>query len=59
MLGTDELFDYLEKYDLELDSRYDNILHSEARKPWHRYVTADNRHIANDEVIDFIDRLLK
>ena len=58
-MGTDELFDYLEKYDLELDARYDNLLHSESKKPWHRFVIADNRHIANDEVIDLIDRLLR
>ena len=26
VLGTDELFIYLEKYDIELDSQYDDIL---------------------------------
>ena len=26
VLGTDELFQYLEKYDIELDAQYDDIL---------------------------------
>lgn len=26
MLGTDELYEYLEKYDIELDAQYDEIL---------------------------------
>jgi casein kinase II subunit alpha len=26
VLGTDELFEYLEKYDIELDSQYDDLL---------------------------------
>ena len=26
VLGTDELFQYLEKYDIELDAQYDEIL---------------------------------
>ena len=33
MLGTDELFDYLDKYNLELDPHFDGIL-GRSGFPW-------------------------
>lgn len=59
VLGTDELFDYLRKYDLTLDPQYDKILGNYARKPWKRFITQDNKHLVSDDAIDFLDRLLR
>jgi casein kinase II subunit alpha len=59
VLGTDELYTYLEKYSLRLDSQYDKILGTYARKPWQRFVNSENKHLVSDEAIDFVDKLLR
>jgi len=59
VLGTDELFAYLEKYDLELDPHFDGILGRHSRKPWSRFVTPDNKHLVSPEALDFLDGLLR
>jgi casein kinase II subunit alpha len=58
VLGTDGLFAYLDKYHLELDPHFDDILGRHARKAWSKFVTADNQHLISAEVIDLIDRML-
>lgn len=59
VLGTNELFDYLDKYALELDPHFDGLLGRHARRPWHKFVTADNQHLVTPEAIDFLDKLLR
>ncbi|KAI9025687.1 kinase-like domain-containing protein [Hyaloraphidium curvatum] len=59
VLGTDELFAYLEKYDIELDPHFDEILGRYPRKPWNRFVNAENTRYITPEAIDFLDRLLR
>lgn len=59
VLGTEELLEYLRKYDLTLDSQYDKILGSYPRKPWKRFINADNQHLVTPEAIDYIDRILR
>jgi len=59
VLGTDDLFAYLRKYELELDSHFDNILGRHPKKPWSKFVNADNAHLATPEALDFVDKLLK
>ena len=59
VLGTDELFAYLDLYDLELDPHFDGILGSHPRKPWKKFVTKENAHLVTDEAIDFLDKCLQ
>ena len=59
VLGTDELYAYLEKYDIELDSNYDDILGRYPRKPWSRFITSENQRYISNEAIDFLDKLLR
>ncbi|TFJ86085.1 hypothetical protein NSK_002905 [Nannochloropsis salina CCMP1776] len=59
VLGTDDLFAYLEKYDLELDPQFDGILGRHSKKPWQKFVTPENRALVSDEAIDFIGQLLR
>lgn len=58
VLGTDGLFAYLDKYTLELDPHFDDVLGRHSRKAWAKFVTSENHHLANSEAIDLIDRLL-
>lgn len=59
VLGTDELFEYLDKYDIELDPQYDEILKRFPRKPWPSFVNAENAKFVSKEAIDFLDKLLR
>lgn len=59
VLGTDDLFDYLDKYDLELDPNVESIMSSYSKKPWNRFVTPDNVHLASEDAMKFLDGLLQ
>lgn len=59
VLGTDELFEYLDRYDIELDAQYDDILSRFPKKPWQSFVNADNQRFVTPEAIDFLDKLLR
>jgi len=59
VLGTEELFDYLDKYNLELDPHFDSILGRHTRKPWTKFIVTDNQHLVSPEALDFLDKLLR
>ncbi|MED6134415.1 Casein kinase II subunit alpha [Stylosanthes scabra] len=59
VLGTDELNAYLDKYLLELDPQLDALVGRHSRKPWSKFVNADNQHLVSPEAIDFLDKLLQ
>jgi len=59
VLGTDELFDYLDKYNLELDPHFDGILGRHTRKPWSKFLNQDNQHLVSPEAVDLLDKLLR
>ncbi|KAI8917990.1 kinase-like domain-containing protein [Entophlyctis helioformis] len=59
VLGTDDLFVYLERYDIELDEHFDEILGRYPRKPWESFVNAENRRYIFPEALDLLDKLLR
>nr|POE49578.1 casein kinase ii subunit alpha [Quercus suber]POF20074.1 casein kinase ii subunit alpha [Quercus suber] len=59
VLGTEDLFDYLDKYDIELDAQYDDILGRFPKKSWHAFVNSDNQRFVSNDAIDFLDKLLR
>jgi len=58
VLGTDGLFDYLDKYNLQLDPHFDDVLGKHSRKAWSKFLTSENQHLVSSEVMDLIDRML-
>eukprot|EP00904_Undaria_pinnatifida_P011305 jgi/Undpi1/7304/HiC_scaffold_22.g09777.m1 len=54
ILGTDELFNYLDKYDLELDPHFDGIMGRHSNRPWQRFVNVENQHLVSEEAISFV-----
>jgi len=58
-LGTDDLFKYLNKYEIELDPRFNDILGTHTRKEWQVYIKKDNQHLVSNEALDFLDKLLR
>ena len=59
VLGTEDLFDYLDKYDIELDAQYDDILGRFPKKSWHAFVNSDNQRFVSNDALDFLDKLLR
>ena len=59
VLGTDDLFEYLDKYDIELDAQYDDILGRFPKKNWHGFINAENQRFVSNDAIDFLDKLLR
>uniref|UniRef100_A0A0K0DCJ8 non-specific serine/threonine protein kinase n=1 Tax=Angiostrongylus cantonensis TaxID=6313 RepID=A0A0K0DCJ8_ANGCA len=59
VLGTEELHEYVEKYHIELDPRFNDILGRHSRKRWERFIHAENQHLVTPEAIDFLDKLLR
>ncbi|XP_048461967.1 casein kinase II subunit alpha' [Rhincodon typus] len=59
VLGTDELFDYLKKYHIELDPRFNDTLGQHSRKRWEQFIHSENRHLVSPEALDLLDKLLR
>lgn len=59
VLGTDDLFAYLDQYDLELDPHFDGLIGRQAKKPWTKFINADNQALVSAEAIDFVAKLLR
>ena len=59
VLGTEDLFDYLDRYDIELDPQYDDILGRFPKKSWHSFISAENQRFVSNDAIDFLDKLLR
>ena len=59
VLGTDELYSYLNKYGIELDPQLETLVGTHSRKPWSKFVTPENQHLISPEGMDFIDKLLR
>ncbi|EMS48777.1 Casein kinase II subunit alpha [Triticum urartu] len=59
VLGTDSLNAYLKKYHLELDPQLEHLVGRHSRKPWSKFINADNQHLVSPEAIDFLDKLLR
>ena len=59
VLGTEDLFEYLDKYEIDLDAQYDDILGRFPKKSWHSFVNSENQRFISNEAIDFLDKLLR
>ena len=58
VLGTDDLYKYVEKYDLTLDTHYSGILGNYPKKPWNKYVTNENQALCPPEALDLLSKML-
>lgn len=57
-MGTNELYDYLNTYNLELDPKFEGILGKHTKKPWSKFVNNDNKNLAINEAIDLLSKML-
>ena len=59
VLGTDDLFDWLDRVEVELDQQYDDILGRFPKKSWHSFINTENQRFISDDALSFLDGLLK
>ena len=45
VLGTEELFRYLDAYDLELDPHFDGLIGRQPKKAWEKFINVENQHL--------------
>jgi casein kinase II subunit alpha len=59
VMGTDDLYSYMEKFKITLDSHlYDGILSNFPRRIWAKFITFENSNIANAQALDLLDKML-
>lgn len=59
VLGTEDLYNYTEKYKVGIDSHQAAILGRQHRRPWKKYINWRNEQFCTPDAIDFLDKLLR
>uniref|UniRef100_A0A6A7FZX6 Casein kinase II subunit alpha n=2 Tax=Hirondellea gigas TaxID=1518452 RepID=A0A6A7FZX6_9CRUS len=62
VLGTDEFDAYIKKYGIHLDNEVKQHIQSQprhAKRPWNKFVHAENKRYISSEALDFLDGLLR
>jgi casein kinase II subunit alpha len=54
VLGTDSLYDYLDKYGIDLEPELESLVSTHSRKPWSKFVTPENQRLVSPEGIDLL-----
>ncbi|XP_055986213.1 casein kinase II subunit alpha-like [Sorex fumeus] len=58
VLGTKDLYDYIDKYKIVLDTNFKMMIGTHSRKQWECFVHSENQHLVSPEAFDFLDKLL-
>ena len=58
ILGTEDFFAYLKKYNIDLDGQFDGVLNQHPKNPWSKLVTNSNQHLATPDALDLLDKML-
>jgi len=60
VLGTKDLYAYLQKYNLRLSPAFDGLLDDRIlKKSWQKFVNVENRRYITPEALEFVDLLLR
>jgi len=56
VLGTEDLYAYLDKYNLTLDSHYEDLLPQQPlpRKAWNKFVNPQNSSLVSEQGLDLL-----
>ena len=58
VLGSEEYFEYIKKYDINLTEKLEVLITSCNKKPWSKFITPENMHLVNDAALELLDALL-
>lgn len=59
VLGTNDLYAYVEKYNVTLDPHYDDILGQHEKKGWKKFINNSNESLVSEEALDLLDQMLR
>ncbi|KAF2070919.1 hypothetical protein CYY_007763 [Polysphondylium violaceum] len=59
VLGTEDLYKYLDKYGLFLNDDQQDLIKTRTKKNWERYIPYENEDLAHPAAIDLLDKLLR
>jgi len=59
VLGTTELLQYVQKYQIQLDSHFDDILGNFPKKEWEKFINPTCAALANSEALDLLSKMLR
>ena len=61
VLGTEELYAYLDKYRLVLDAHYEDLLPPQPipRKPWTKFINSQNNALVSEQALDLLSLMLR
>ena len=57
-LGTENFYAYLEKYKIPLGEKQEKMIQAYHKKPWSKFITQENKYLANAEALDLLNGLL-
>ena len=58
VLGWGGLEAYLNRYHLDLDSHFDDILDKFPQKPWSKFITSECSNLAHKDSVDLLSQML-
>lgn len=58
VLGTDDLYKYLNKYKLKLNENYNGLIEKCPKKPWNKFITPENKDRCDTDAIDLLSKML-
>lgn len=58
VLGTDRLYEYIKKYELNVDPIVLSTIGTCRRRDWSEFVAGGNQHLICTELFDLLDNLL-
>uniref|UniRef100_A0A1B6L5F8 Casein kinase II subunit alpha n=1 Tax=Graphocephala atropunctata TaxID=36148 RepID=A0A1B6L5F8_9HEMI len=59
VLGTEELYRYISKYNMQLELKFTDLLERHHKKRWEQFVHRENKHLVSPEALDFLEKLLR
>lgn len=58
VLGTEDLFKYLKKYNLKLDNQLTGMIEKCPRRPWSKFVKPEYAALCSQDALDLLDKML-
>ncbi|KAJ7153691.1 kinase-like domain-containing protein [Mycena filopes] len=59
VLGTEKFDAYLKAYSIPFESDLEDLLGNYPPRPWTRFITPENQHLATPDALALVDRLLR
>lgn len=59
VLGSESLYAYIKKYNMEVDYKLKSLLGNYPRVPWEKFINNENQKYVSKEALEFLDNLLR